>query len=207
MISPFDCGRMLSLHQVTTSSSLRSNGFLEKSTVSQTNLTIGALAMHTSMNVPTIRYYEEIGLLPQARRSPNGRRYYRDTDLKRLAFIKRCRDFGFPIGQVRELLSLLEDGDRSCMEVRDLAQMRLDTVRARLEEMRQLEASLVSFVGSCDEACCKGVTRHCSIIEDWSTVQSEKAATGDGKCCATPQGQAEKPMPEKSTAFKQIRRT
>lgn len=104
--------------------------------MSPSNLTIGALAMHTRTNVPTIRYYEEIGLLPQAQRSANGRRYYRDTDLKRLTFIKRCRDFGFPIEQVRELVKLFEDGDRSCIEVRDLAQVHLDTVRAKLGEMR-----------------------------------------------------------------------
>jgi DNA-binding transcriptional MerR regulator len=207
MISPFYCARMLRLHQVTTSSNLRSKKFLEESTMSQPNLTIGALATHTSTNVPTIRYYEEIGLLPQAQRSPNGRRFYRDTDLKRLTFIKRCRDFGFPIEQVRELVNLLEDGDRSCIEVRDLAQMRLDTVRARLLEMRQLEASLVSFVESCDEACCKGPTRDCNIIEDWSTVQSDKSITGDGSCCAPLPRELKKLTPVASTTFKQVRRT
>ena len=60
-------------------------------------LTIGALATQARTNVPTIRYYEEIGLLPQAERGSNGHRYYREADLRRLTFIKRCRDFGFPI--------------------------------------------------------------------------------------------------------------
>jgi DNA-binding transcriptional MerR regulator len=175
--------------------------------MSQPKLTIGALATHTGTNVPTIRYYEEIGLLPEAQRSSNGRRYYRDTDLKRLGFIKRCRDFGFPIEQVRELVNLLEDGDRSCIEVRDLTQMRLDIVRARLQEMRQLEASLVSFVESCDEACCKGPTRDCAIIEDWSTVQPDKSAAGDGSCSATPQRQMTKPAHVVSSTFRQVRRT
>lgn len=180
---------------------------MKTSTMSQPNLTIGALATHTGTNVPTIRYYEEIGLLPEARRSSNGRRFYRDADLKRLTFIKRCRDFGFPIEQVRELVNLLEDGDRSCIEVRDLAQMRFDIVRAKLQGMRQLEASLVSFVESCAEACCKGPTRDCNIIEDWSNVQSEKTAGGDGRCYATPQGKIKKLAPEVFTIFKQIRRT
>jgi DNA-binding transcriptional MerR regulator len=175
--------------------------------MSQPGLTIGALATHTGTNVPTIRYYEEIGLLPQARRSANGRRYYRDADLKRLAFIKRCRDFGFPIEQVRELLKLFEDGDRSCIEVRDLAQVHLDTVRAKLEEMRQLEASLVSFVESCDEACCKGPTRDCIIIEDLSAVESDKSASRETGCCATPPKQRNKSTSVESTAFKEIRRT
>jgi len=175
--------------------------------MSQPILTIGALATYTKTNVPTIRYYEEIGLLPQAQRLSNGRRYYRDTDLKRLTFIKRCRDFGFPIEQVRELVNLLEDGDRSCIEVRELAQMRLDAVRMRLQEMRQLEASLVSFVESCDEACCKGSTRDCNIIEAWSTVESEKSATVDGRSCGMPQTRIEKLTPVESTTFQEIRRT
>lgn len=149
-------------------------------------LAIGALALHTDTNVPTIRYYEEIGLLPQPQRSANGRRYYRDADLTRLTFIKRCRDFGFPIEQVRELVSLFEDGDRSCIEVRDLAQLRLDDVRAKLEKMRQLEASLVSFVESCDAACCKGATKDCAMMQDLSVLEPHRSATRQGGCCAAP---------------------
>lgn len=175
--------------------------------MSHSSMTIGALATHTSSNVPTIRYYEEIGLLPQAQRSANGRRYYRDADLKRLTFIKRCRDFGFPIEQVRELVNLFEDGDRSCIEVRDLAQMHLDTVRAKLAEMRQLEASLMSVVESCDEVCCKGSTRDCTIIEDLSVVEPDMSEARQEGCCAKPQQQKKKVTSVESTAFKQIRRT
>lgn len=145
-------------------------------------LTIGHLASHTKTNVPTIRYYEEIGLLPRARRAANGHRYYREEDLKRLSFIKRCRDFGFPIEQVRELVGLFENGDRACVEVRDMAQVHLNGVREKLEEMRQLEASLAAFVASCDEACCKGPTRNCAIIEDLSAI----APVEPSVCCAAP---------------------
>ncbi|WP_205609940.1 MerR family transcriptional regulator [Noviherbaspirillum galbum] len=172
----------------------------------QSGLSIGALATQTNTNVPTIRYYEEIGLLPLAQRSANGRRYYRDADLKRLSFIKRCRDFGFPIEQVREMVKLFEDGDRSCIEVRNLAQTHLDTVRARLEEMRQLEASLMAFVASCDEACCQGVTRDCNIIEDLSAAAPAGLAAGQG-CGAAPAKPEKRSKPVESAAFKQIRRT
>lgn len=180
---------------------------MKESTMSQPNLTIGTLATHTGTNVPTIRYYEEIGLLPRAQRSANGRRYYRDADLKRLSFIKRCRDFGFPIDQVRELARLFEDGDRACIDVRNLAQTRLDTVRAKLEEMRQLEASLASFVESCDEACCQGATRDCAIIEDLAAVESGISVARQGGCCATSPPQEKKGAPVVATAFKEIRRT
>jgi DNA-binding transcriptional MerR regulator len=175
--------------------------------MSQTSLTIGVLATHTSTTVPTIRYYEEIGLLPQAQRSANGRRYYRDVDLKRLGFIKRCRDFGFPIEQVRELVKLFEDGDRSCIEVRNLAQMHLDIVRAKLEEMRQLETSLVSFVESCDEMCCQGTTKDCAIMEDLTAVKPDMATALQGGCCVTSPPPKPKVIAMESTTFKQLRRT
>ena len=156
-------------------------------------LTIGALASGTNTNVPTIRYYEEIGLLPHAARAANGHRYYSDSDMSRLRFIKRCRDFGFPIEQVRELVQLFEDGDRACVEVRDLAKVHLSTVKEKLMEMRQLERSLAAFVASCDAACCSGPTRDCSIIEDLSSVKpavlpAARAAKRRGSAAASKGG-------------------
>ena len=152
--------------------------------MSQSNLTIGVLASQTRINVPTIRYYEKIGLMPQAQRASNGHRYYRATDLKRLGFIKRCRDFGFPIEQVRELVALLEDGGRACVEVRDMAQTHLNTVREKLKEMRRLEASLAGFVASCDAVCCMGSTKDCAIVEDWSAIEPVQDFA-PSKCCGS----------------------
>lgn len=145
------------------------------------HLAIGALAKQVNCTVPTIRYYEEIGLLPLATRAANGRRYYGEVDHRRLLFIKRCRDFGFPIEQVRNLVGLFENGDRSCEEVRDVAQEHLDAVRAKIAEFRQLEASLSAFVESCDAACCGGAARDCTIIEDLSSSSgSSSAGCGGG---------------------------
>ena len=127
-------------------------------------MTIGALSMQTHCTVPTIRYYKQIGLLPRPERASNGQRTYRDEDLKPLSFIKRCRDFGSPIEQVRDLASLFEDGGRACVEVRDLAQVHLDQVRARLDAMRQLEARLAQFVAGCDASCVGGTTSGCVIL-------------------------------------------
>jgi DNA-binding transcriptional MerR regulator len=152
-------------------------------------LTIGALSMQTDCTVPTIRYYEQIGLLPSPQRDSNGHRYYREGDLKRLAFIRRCRDFGFPIHQVRGLAALFEDGDRPCVEVRDLAQVHLDQVRARLAEMRQLEKSLAAFVSSCDTACSDGQTKDCVIIGSMASP-----GTGSTKCGAIDSGSEPSPQ-------------
>ena len=74
--------------------------------------------------------------------------------------------FGFPIEQVRVLAQLFDDGVRACSEVRDQVQLYLDEVRAKLADMRQLEASLELMVGSCDAACSAGPTRDCCILAD-----------------------------------------
>lgn len=150
------------------------------------HLTIGSLAAQANCNVPTVRYYEEIGLLPHASRASNGRRIYQASDLKRLTFIKRCRDFGFPIEQVRSLISLLDENDRPCVEVRDMAQTHLDAVRTKMKELQQLEASLLAFVDRCAAACSDGVTKDCAIIVALSSVDSALAAKPARSCCAAP---------------------
>ena len=84
---------------------------------------IGILAEHTGTTVPTIRYYEQIGLLRRALRQSGGQRTYDNEDLRRLGFIRACRDFGFSIDEVRTLLSLANDGSTNCTEARDLARV------------------------------------------------------------------------------------
>src|SRR5258705_7618586 len=86
------------------------------------DLKIGALARQTGTNAATIRYYEEIGLLRSAGRQAGNQRVYRDSDVKSLTFIRRCREFGFPIDQVRALVALVQDPSSSCEHARDLAQ-------------------------------------------------------------------------------------
>jgi DNA-binding transcriptional MerR regulator len=129
-------------------------------------LKIGALAECTGTNAPTIRYYEEIGLLPRADRQDGGQRRYGDEDVKRLTLIRRCREFGFPIEQVRSLVALVEDPDRSCLEARDLAREHLVAVRAKLRELTALERSIARFVASCETACAGGPGPDCTILED-----------------------------------------
>ncbi|MES2932681.1 MAG: helix-turn-helix domain-containing protein [Pseudomonadota bacterium] len=154
--------------------------------MNQEHLSIGVLSTLTQCTVPTIRYYERIGLLPDAQRSANTHRFYQQADLRRLVFIKRCRDFGFPIEQVRKLARLFEDGDRACVDVRDVAQMHLDQVRAKINEMQQLERSLAMFVDSCNTACCDGLTRDCTIMEDLSAMSELQDEGASGSCCGQP---------------------
>jgi DNA-binding transcriptional MerR regulator len=130
------------------------------------DLKIGELAKRTGTNAPTIRYYEEIGLIPRASRGDGGQRSYHAGDVRLLTFIRQCRDFGFSIEQVRALLTVMQDRSRDCMEARDVAQAHLDTVRAKLQELRSLEFSLAAFVKSCDAECCGGPGAECVILQD-----------------------------------------
>ena len=130
------------------------------------NLRIGALAERAGTNAPTIRYYEEIGLLRPADRQAGGQRAYGEEDVKRLTFIRRCRDFGFSIEQVRSLVALVQDRERSCMDARDLAQEHLTAVRAKLSELKALERSIAGFIATCDASCAGGPGPDCAILED-----------------------------------------
>jgi DNA-binding transcriptional MerR regulator len=133
--------------------------------VSVTALRIGEVAQRAGVTPRTIRYYEEIGLLPKARRRAGGHRIYGRPDLQRLIFIRRCRDFGFPIEQVRGLVALA-GSEENCVAARDLAQEHLAAVRAKLKELRALEDSLRSYVGDCDSRCVGGPSSACVILAD-----------------------------------------
>jgi DNA-binding transcriptional MerR regulator len=142
-------------------------------------LTIGALGRAAGVSTPTIRYYEEIGLLPRPSRTAGGQRNYDETDLNRLTFIKQCRDFGFGIDQVRVLLELSISPERDCAETRDIAQSHLDEVRTKLTELHALERRLESFVKSCTVACAGGPGPDCVIFKDLATPSSPAR----GGCC------------------------
>lgn len=147
-------------------------------------LSIGLVARRTGATVPTVRYYEEIGLLPPASRTDSGQRSYDEAMVRRLMFIRRCRDFGFSIDQVRELVGLVDQPDRPCVEVRDLAAAHLEQVRRKLDELRELEASLSAFVCSCETACAGGAAIDCTILEDLALPADKASLALTAGCCA-----------------------
>jgi DNA-binding transcriptional MerR regulator len=109
-------------------------------TATQT-LSIGRVARQTGCTVPTIRYYEEIGLLPPALRTDGGQRHYGAPAVRRLAFIRRCRHFGFSLDEVRQLVELVEAPQRPCVEMRDIAKRHLAEVHNKLSDLRALGTS------------------------------------------------------------------
>jgi DNA-binding transcriptional MerR regulator len=130
-----------------------------------TQLKIGSLARRTGLSSSTIRYYEEIGLLPRARRQPGGQRSYDAEDVTRLTFVRRSRDLGLSIEQVRSLLLLANDPKRSCLDARDLARDQLESVRSKLRELKMLERSLSAFVSNCERSCAGGSGPDCVILQ------------------------------------------
>jgi DNA-binding transcriptional MerR regulator len=143
-----------------------------------TGLKIGTLADRTGTNAPTIRYYEEIGLLRPAERQAGGQRVYGDEDVRRLTFVRRCREFGFPIEAVRSLVVVLYDPQSSCMEARDLAQQHLVGVRQKIADLKTLERSLTTFVADCDSGCAGGPGPNCVILNDLSKGCCSASARG-----------------------------
>lgn len=137
---------------------------------------IGNLAARAGTNPPTIRYYEEIGLLRPADRARGGQRRYDDEDVRRLTIIRRCREFGFSVEQVRSLIAI-QDLDRPCREADVISRAHLIAVREKLRELKSLEREITRFVERC-EATCKGSTaQDCVMIEDLARERESTRAT------------------------------
>lgn len=122
---------------------------------------IGELARATGCRVVTIRYYERIGILPPPARAENNYRLYGTKHLQRLRFVRRTRELGFTLDEVRTLLGLVDGGEYTCDDMRCLAQGHLDEVRARLQDLRRMESTLAELVGRCTG----GATPDCSMLE------------------------------------------
>ncbi len=125
------------------------------------DLSSGALARQAGVNIETIRYYEKIELMPEPIRADNGYRVYGETGLKRLSFIRRCRELGFSLDEVRGLLGLVDGGDYTCAEVRDLSVVRLGDVRQKIRDLRKMERTLKEMVSQCDG----GLVPECPVVD------------------------------------------
>lgn len=110
---------------------------------------IGELARLSGTLRETIRYYEQVALIPAPPRTASGYRRYSGEHLKRLRFLRRCRDLGFSIAEVRSLLHLAERAEQSCRPVTDLATEHLTRIRARIVDLKRLERSIADLLGSC----------------------------------------------------------
>lgn len=126
-----------------------------------TAITIGRLAKIASTKIPTIRYYEEIGLISPFTRSEGGHRLYTPENAQRLKFVRHARELGFGIGEIRELLQLSDNPETSCAAADVIARSQLEQVEIRLAKLRALRTELKRMVGECGH----GRVSQCRVIE------------------------------------------
>jgi Cu(I)-responsive transcriptional regulator len=140
----------------------------------KSGLSIGELAAATDTKAETIRWYEKVGILPPPGRTAGNYRAYGPEHLNRLSFVRRGRDLGFSLDEVRALLALADQRDRDCGEVDAIARQHLADVERKIADLRKLAAELRDVIGRCQG----GVISECRIIE--SLAPAER---GHGEAC------------------------
>ena len=128
-------------------------------------LTIGTMSRATGINIETIRYYERIGLLPLPPRTRGNYRAYTSVEQKRLNFVKRTRNLGFSIEEIRALLRLSDERDTDCCEVTGIASNHLVETERKIADLQVLADQLRSLITSCAGGISVG---DCRIIEAFS---------------------------------------
>lgn len=124
-------------------------------------LRIGDLSKQTGCNIETIRYYERIKVLPAPPRTQNSYRLYDESHCTRLIFIRRARELGFSLEEVRGLLRLVEGGHYTCGEVQALALTHVDEIRRKIADLKRLERALKDMA----QQCSGDDVPECPIIE------------------------------------------
>ena len=124
-------------------------------------LGIGSLSKQTGCNIETIRYYEREGLMPDPPRTTGGHRVYDDKHLKRLTFIRRSRELGFTLEDVRGLLRIVDGGHYTCAEVKAVTLNHIDDIRGKMADLRKLEKVLKELAAQCTG----DQTPDCPIVE------------------------------------------
>jgi MerR family mercuric resistance operon transcriptional regulator len=122
---------------------------------------IGQLSLLSGVNIETIRYYERIGMFTPPPRTASGRRLYDSTHLRTVGFIRRSRELGFSLEQIRTLIRLGGPEKASCREVRTIATQHLEDIRAKLNDLKKLERLLAQTL----KRCSGRVAPECAVLE------------------------------------------
>ncbi len=126
---------------------------------------IGVLSSETGVNIETIRYYERVGLMPKPPRTEGRHRIYDAAHLKRLTFIRRGRELGFSLDEIRDLLGLVRGHDLTCAEVKALTEAHVADIRRKVKDLRRLERVLRDLAARCHG----GEVPDCPILDALST--------------------------------------
>jgi len=122
---------------------------------------IGVLSRQTGVKVPTIRYYESVGLLPAPLRTESNRRFYGPETIDRLRFIRHARELGFEVESIRQLLDLSDQPERSCAEADAIARRHLAEINSRIKRLGALKREVQRMIGE----CAQGRIAECRIID------------------------------------------
>ncbi|MCH7344650.1 Cu(I)-responsive transcriptional regulator [Pelomonas sp. CA6] len=135
--------------------------------------TIGQAAQRSGVSAKMLRHYESLGLLPRVARTDSGYRLYGDKEVHTLRFIRRCRDLGFSMAEIAELVQLWQNRRRQSAQVKRIAQQHIDDLDRRLAEMQAMRRTLQQLV-----SCCHGDERpDCPILDD--LAQQAAPAAGE----------------------------
>ena len=145
-------------------------------------LTRGQLAERAQINLETVRFYEQEGLLALPSRTASGYRKFAESAVDRLAFVKRAKALGFSLEEIRELLAIQDGHADSCVEVRDLVQNKLAIVRGKKVELERLEAQLSAALRKCNHALKrqkpKEILKPCPVLKQMAGSNGSKGHRG-----------------------------
>lgn len=125
------------------------------------NYSIGELAGRTGGKVVTIRYYEKIGMLPEPPRSEGGQRIYDHNHLRQLTFIRRSRELGFSLAEIRALLKLEKSAEFTCDEVKALTLEHIQGIQRKIADLKRMERILKDLAAQCEQGSMSG----CPILD------------------------------------------
>ena len=124
-------------------------------------VTIGALSKQTGCHIETVRYYERIGVLLKPPRTEGGYRLYVREQIKRLMFVRRSRELGFSLGEIRTLLKLVDGKQYTCREVKVLMEEHLGDIKKKISDLKRLQKTLADISSQCEG----GMVPECPIID------------------------------------------
>jgi MerR family copper efflux transcriptional regulator len=125
-------------------------------------MTVGKLAKTAGVNIETVRYYEQRGLLPKPSRKESGYRLYSQEDVRRLRFILRAKELGFSLREIQELLELRVDAKTNCDGVREQAEGKISDIEQKIADLERMREVLVKLATACRN---RGATDACPVLE------------------------------------------
>lgn len=124
---------------------------------------VGYIAEKVGVNVETLRYYEKIKIMPKPKRKDSRYRYYDELDLRRLLFIKRAKELGFTLKEIKELLNLKIESTATCGDVKHLAEHKLNDIEERIKDLMNIKNVLLKLINQC--VCEEVSTEECPILD------------------------------------------